>query len=139
MENVCRRFPSQAIYGTAVSCHRHFAHEVEGHKLYFFYSNHRPEDAPFLDVLKKIETTNPNFRFIGTMTDMSRSKKVWDGETGYIKKALLSKYLGNLQGPVDGCRYEGDARESQRRRGRHPSGRICWILMKYESTLDVLL
>ena len=75
-------------------------HDRLAHKLYFFYSNHRPEDAPFLDVLKNLETTNPNFRFIGTMTDMPRSKKAWDGETGYIKKELLSKYLSNLPGPV---------------------------------------
>jgi len=70
------------------------------HRLYFFYSNHRPEDAPFLAVLKNLERTNPNFWFVGTMTDMPRSRKSWDGETGFIRKEMLSKYLSKLQGPV---------------------------------------
>jgi Na+-transporting NADH:ubiquinone oxidoreductase subunit NqrF len=34
------------------------------------------------------------------MTDMPRSRKSWDGETGFIRKEMLSKYLSNLQGPV---------------------------------------
>ena len=70
------------------------------HKLYLFDSNHRPEDAPFVETLQSMERTNPNFRFIGTMTDMPRSKKAWVGETSAISKEMLSKYLSNLQGPV---------------------------------------
>jgi ferredoxin-NADP reductase len=70
------------------------------HKLYLFYSNRRPEDAPFLEVLQKLERTNPNFRFIATMTEMRHSKKKWDGETGLIDQAMLSRCLGNLRGPI---------------------------------------
>jgi ferredoxin-NADP reductase len=44
-------------------------------ELYLFYSNRRPEDAAFVDTLKALETTNPNFRLICTMTEMSKSKK----------------------------------------------------------------
>jgi len=51
------------------------------HKLYLFYSNRRPEDAPFLDTLQNLEKTNPNFHLICTMTEMSKSKKEWKGET----------------------------------------------------------
>jgi ferredoxin-NADP reductase len=50
-------------------------------KLYLFYSNRRPEDAAFLDTLRALETTNPNFRLICIMTEMSKSKKEWKGET----------------------------------------------------------
>jgi ferredoxin-NADP reductase len=70
------------------------------HKLYFFYSNRRPEDTPFLDVLEKLQKTNPNFHFVGTMTDMPNSKRKWDGETGVIDKAMLSRHVSDLRGPV---------------------------------------
>jgi ferredoxin-NADP reductase len=75
-------------------------HERAPHKLYLFYSNRRPEDAPFMQVLQNLEKTNPNFRFIATMTEMSRSKKTWNGETGRINKEMLSKYLNDLRGPI---------------------------------------
>jgi len=68
--------------------------------LYLFYSNRRPEDAPFLEALQKLEKTDSNFRFVGTMTEMPRSKKKWDGETGWIDKEMLSRHLSNLQGPI---------------------------------------
>jgi ferredoxin-NADP reductase len=34
------------------------------HKLCLFYSNRRPEDAPFLGTLQNLEKTNPNFHLI---------------------------------------------------------------------------
>ena len=69
-------------------------------KLYLFYSNRRPEDAAFLDTLRALETTNPNFRLICTMTEMSKSKKEWKGETALIDKEMLCRHLANLQGPI---------------------------------------
>ena len=69
-------------------------------KLYLFYSNRRPEDAAFLDTLMALEATNPNFRLICTMTEMSKSKKEWKGETALIDKEMLSRHLANLQGPI---------------------------------------
>ena len=48
-------------------------------KLFLFYSNRRPEDAAFLDTLRALETTNPNFRLICTMTEMSKSKQDKNG------------------------------------------------------------
>ncbi len=75
-------------------------HDRLPHNLYLFYSNRRPEDAPFLEILQKLEMTNPHFRFVATMTEMSRSKQKWEGETGLIEKAMLSRYLGDLKGPI---------------------------------------
>ncbi len=69
-------------------------------ELYLFYSNRRPEDAAFLDTLQTLETTNPNFRLICTMTEMSKSKKEWKGETVLIDKEMLSRHLAVLQGPI---------------------------------------
>jgi ferredoxin-NADP reductase len=73
-------------------------HDHAPHKLYLFYSNRRPEDAPFIDVLQNLEKTNPKFRFIATMTEMPRSKKTWNGETGRINQEMLSKYPNDLGG-----------------------------------------
>ena len=70
------------------------------HKLHLFYSNRRPEDAAFLDTLQALETTNPNFHLICTMTEMSKSKKEWKGETALIEKEMLSRHLATLQGPI---------------------------------------
>src|SRR5262249_2049258 len=39
-------------------------HDRAPHKLYLFYSNRRPEEAPFVEVLQNLEKTNPQFRFI---------------------------------------------------------------------------
>jgi ferredoxin-NADP reductase len=61
--------------------------------LYLFYSNRRPEDAPFMEVLQNLEKTNPKFCFIATMTEMPRSKK-------WINQEMLSKYLNDLRGPI---------------------------------------
>lgn len=70
------------------------------HQLYLFYSNRRPEDAAFMDTLQGLEQTNPNFRLIATMTEMSRSRKEWQGETGVINREMLARYLDKLQGPI---------------------------------------
>jgi ferredoxin-NADP reductase len=75
-------------------------HDRLPHKLHLFYSNRRPEDAPFLDVLQMLEKTNPNFQLACTMTEMSKSKKEWKGQTGLINQEMLSRHLTNLQGPI---------------------------------------
>jgi len=111
-------------------------HDRVPHKLYLFYSNRRPEDAPFLEALQKLEKTDSNFRFVGTMTEMPRSKKKWDGETGWIDKEMLSRPFKQLAG-TDllhrrtsryGHRNEENARQIEHRRGRHPDREICGLL-----------
>lgn len=75
-------------------------HDRLAHKLYLFYSNRRPEDAAFLDTLQTLETTNPDFHLICTMTEMSKSNKEWKGETVLINEEMLSRHLAALQGPI---------------------------------------
>ncbi len=70
------------------------------HQIYLFYSNRRPEDAPFLEVLKEAARQNSNFHLIATMTQMARSKREWQGETGLINEEKLVKNLPGLQGPI---------------------------------------
>ena len=75
-------------------------HDRLPHNLYLFYSNRRSEGAPFLEILEKLEKTNPHFRFVATMTEIPHSQKKWGGETGLIDKTMLSRYLSDLRGPI---------------------------------------
>ena len=76
------------------------AKEQLPHHLFLFYSNRRPEDAAFLEELKALEGGNPNFKFVGTMTEMARSGRLWDGETGFIGHDMLSRYLKGAASPI---------------------------------------
>ncbi|HEV2615588.1 MAG TPA: FAD-dependent oxidoreductase, partial [Candidatus Acidoferrales bacterium] len=70
------------------------------HKLWLFYSNHGPEDAPFLEELGRAEKENPNFTMIATMTDMAKSSRPWHGKTGFVNEAMLSEAIGDLKAPI---------------------------------------
>ena len=70
------------------------------HKLILFYSNRRPEDAAFLDELEALQTINPNYRFIPTMTGAAGSSRPWSGETGYINAGMLTRFIDDLKSPV---------------------------------------
>jgi ferredoxin-NADP reductase len=76
------------------------AHDNLPHKIFLFDSNRRPKDSAFLDELKDAQKKNPNYTFVGTMTEMENSDQKWDGETGYITKAMLLKYIGDLLLPI---------------------------------------
>ncbi|MDX1633082.1 MAG: FAD-dependent oxidoreductase [Marinobacter sp.] len=71
-----------------------------GHKLVVFYSNHRPEDAAFLEELDQSRDNNPDYTFVPTMTQMDKSDQSWHGETGHVDKAMLEKYLDDLTKPI---------------------------------------
>jgi flavin-dependent oxidoreductase len=106
-------------------------------QLHLFYSNRRPEDAAFLDTLQTLETTNPHFHLICTMTEMAKSKKEWKGEIALIDKEVLSRDLTTLQGPIyyvagraspHGGDYATNTCECRGRRGRYSSRRVSRLL-----------
>jgi ferredoxin-NADP reductase len=70
------------------------------HQLYLFYSNRRPEDAPFLTELQDLERENPNYKFTPTMTQPEKSDRPWKGKTGYIDKEMLSESIRDLTKPI---------------------------------------
>jgi ferredoxin-NADP reductase len=70
------------------------------HSLFLFYSNRRPEDAAFLAELAELSAQNPNFTLVATMTHPENSRIHWKGETGFINKELLEKFVGDLKQPV---------------------------------------
>ena len=78
---------------------RQAGHDQSPHHMYLFYSNRRPEDAAFLDLLSEATKLNPNFRLIATMTEMDKSHSEWKGEIGLVNKDMLTKHLPSLQGP----------------------------------------
>jgi len=75
-------------------------HDKLPHKIFLFDSNRRPEDAAFLDDLMEAQKENPNFTFVGTMTEMEKSDREWHDETGLINKEMLLKYIGDLTLPI---------------------------------------
>jgi ferredoxin-NADP reductase len=79
---------------------RQATHDRTPHQIYLFYSNRRPEDGAFLELLTQAAAQNPNFHHIATMTEMSKSRREWTGETGFINKDMLAKYVASLQSPI---------------------------------------
>jgi ferredoxin-NADP reductase len=79
---------------------RQATHERLPHQLFLFYSNRRPEDAPFLDTLNELEKTNPKFRFVPTMTEAGKSHQKWIGQTGFIDSNMLANTVSSVQGPI---------------------------------------
>ncbi|MCW5797127.1 MAG: FAD-dependent oxidoreductase [Nitrospira sp.] len=78
----------------------HAALQRAPHRMVLFYSNRRPEDAPFLDELQALQEKNPHYRFVGTLTEPATSSRPWQGETGYLNAALLAKHLVNIEKPI---------------------------------------
>ncbi|HEY6369139.1 MAG TPA: FAD-dependent oxidoreductase [Candidatus Sulfotelmatobacter sp.] len=76
------------------------AHEKLPHRIFLFYSNRRPEDAPFLEELRALEKENTNYKLIPTMTDIEKSQGGWRGEKGRINKEMLARYLKDLESPI---------------------------------------
>jgi ferredoxin-NADP reductase len=76
------------------------AHRQLPHRLFLFYSNHRPEDAPFLEELDGLQKQNPRYTFVPSMSDMGKSHRPWTGETGMIDQAMLSRHLGGAASPI---------------------------------------
>ncbi len=76
------------------------AREKLPHRVFLFYSNRRPEDAPFLEELRDTEAQNPNYTFVGTITEPEKSRHPWRGETGFINADMLSRYSKDVVSPV---------------------------------------
>ena len=76
------------------------AKEKLAHRLFLFYSNRRPEDAPFLEELQSLEKENPNYTLIATMTGMSKSSRPWSRETGLITNEVLSRSIKDAGSPI---------------------------------------
>ena len=76
------------------------AKEKLPHRIFLFYSNRRPEDAPFLEELQILERENSNYKLIASMTEMEKSHRPWNGEKGLINQEMLSRHLKGAGAPI---------------------------------------
>ena len=74
---------------------RYAAHEKLPHRIFLFYANRRPQDAPFLEEFRAIEKENTNFVFVPTMTAVGGLQPEWTGETGHFSPEMLTRHLTN--------------------------------------------
>jgi ferredoxin-NADP reductase len=74
-------------------------HTHADHRLMLFYSNRRPEDAPFLDELTQLQNTNPKFQMIATMS-AAGTQRPWNGPIGRIDGSLLARFIDNMKLPI---------------------------------------
>lgn len=58
--------------------------------LLLFHANRDISGAPFTDEMARLSQQAPGFRFIPTLT---RPSEGWNGETGYVDAAMLSRYV----------------------------------------------
>lgn len=65
-----------------------------------FYSNRRPEDSAFLNMLERESGDETGFRLVPTMTEMEESQRPWTGERGFIDGEMLLRHIPDLQGPI---------------------------------------
>jgi ferredoxin-NADP reductase len=79
-----------------VSMLRNAVHSKLARDLWLFYSNRRPEDAAFLDELAAVPKGNARCRFVGTMVEMDKSSRSWNGERGFLDRAMLARHLKGL-------------------------------------------
>ena len=70
------------------------------HHIILFFSNRRPEDAPFLHEMQALEARNANYKFIGTMTNMENSTEFWQGERGFLNAQMFNRYLKTTSSPI---------------------------------------
>jgi ferredoxin-NADP reductase len=76
------------------------AKEKSPNRIVLFYSNRRPEDAPFLADLQSLEKDNPKYKLIASMTEMEKSHQSWNGEIGLIGQGMLGRHLKDALSPI---------------------------------------
>jgi ferredoxin-NADP reductase len=75
-------------------------HRKLRHELTLFYSNRRPEDAPYVQELEALGRTHPNFHLVATMTAMEKSHRPWKGERGRIDPSMMARHAPTSGTPV---------------------------------------
>ncbi|WP_174614404.1 FAD-dependent oxidoreductase [Virgibacillus ihumii] len=68
------------------------------HEMTLLYSNHTPDDAPFMSDLEKFEKQNSNFEFVPVMTQTDSDE--WNGENGHIDEEMLKRYVSDVSKPI---------------------------------------
>ena len=69
------------------------------HRIVLFYVNRYLEDVAFIDALWKLETANPRFRFVPTLTRVANNNG-GKGKIGHISPETLLTRVKSLRGPI---------------------------------------
>lgn len=99
----------------------------ERRPLVFFYANHRPEDAAYLEELRRLEENTDNFTIVPTMTRPDIAELAWDGETGHVDAEMIRKHvpeLGQAHYYVSGPPEMVDSTEAMLRKANVPEERV---------------
>lgn len=64
-------------------------------ELCLIYSNSNLKEIAFFNQLKELESQNPHFKFIPTLTTKSLPKD-WSGEKGYIDSQMIKRHQANF-------------------------------------------
>lgn len=91
-------------------------------------SNRRPENAAFLGELQALQRDNPQYTFVGAMTEAEKSHHPWQDERSFVNQRMLAKFLKHDSAPqVLPCRATGNgqrpanyAQRDGRQERRHP-------------------
>ena len=83
-----------------LSMARHAAHRRLPHEIVLFYGNRRPEDAAFLAELTELQKIHPRYRLVAAMSEAQKSARPWNGEKGFVDRAMLERHLRDLRSPV---------------------------------------
>ncbi|HEX5038886.1 MAG TPA: FAD-dependent oxidoreductase [Candidatus Limnocylindria bacterium] len=67
--------------------------------VFVFYANRRPEDAAFLEEIRELAESDPNLRFIPSMSAIAANES-WEGERGHIDSEMLERHLGGVGGAI---------------------------------------
>lgn len=70
------------------------------HRLLLFYSIRSPNDAAFLAELAELETQNPRFKMIATVTGKEGARSDWRGERGRITREMVMKQVNDAAAPI---------------------------------------
>ena len=69
-------------------------------KIILFYSNRKPGDAAFLNELQSLQSANPNFTLVATMTDIEADDNSWSGEKGRIDENMIRRHVAENTSPI---------------------------------------
>jgi len=82
-----------------ISMLRQAARENLQYPVYIFYANRRFEDTAFYTELIDFAGHFDNYTFVPTFTRQNTSKVEWAGETGYIDRPMLERYIPDITIP----------------------------------------
>jgi len=71
---------------------------IKGLETVIFHSNRKPEKIAFRQELEEIAAKTGNIQIVHTLTDLAEHEKSkWQGETGFIDRQMIKRYLVNEQ------------------------------------------